>query len=74
MDEAWLAGISAAAGAGLGIMGAPLTNLFLLGQRRAEAVYRTVQARRLIIEDLQAAYERISLHPTLGEWSESSPR
>lgn len=71
MDEAWLVGISATAGAGLGVLGTILTNLFLLGRRRAETVYQTVQAQRIIIEDLYEAYERVSRRSALEEWSEA---
>ncbi len=62
-------GISAVAGAGLGVLGTILANLFLVGQRRAEATYQIVQAQRMVIEDLRAGYERVSQWPALSEWS-----
>ena len=69
MDEPWVLGISAVAGAGLGVLGTILANLFLVGQRRPEATYQIVQAQRMVIDDLRAGYERVSQRPALSEWS-----
>ena len=57
MDEPWVLGVTALAGAGLGVLGTILANLFAVGQRRAEATYQIVLAQRMVIEDLRAAYE-----------------
>lgn len=73
MGDVWLVAISASVGAGIGILGTLLTNLFLVGQRRAAAVYRIVQAQRLVIEDLQAAYESGGRRPAVGDWVERFP-
>lgn len=71
MDEPWVPGISALAGAGSGVLGTILANLFLVGQRRAEATYQIVQAQRMVIEDLRAAYEIPWRPSTVSEWSGS---
>ena len=73
MDDLWLIAASAAAGAGVGVLGTVLTNLFLVGQRRAQATYQVVQAQHLVIKDLRAAYEGVLENPALKEWLNSPP-
>ena len=64
--------ISAAVGAGVGVLGTILANLFLVGQRRAEATYQIVQAQRIVIEDLRDAYEKMLQRPALSKLSKWS--
>ncbi len=72
MDEPWVLVISAAVGAGVGVLGNNSCNLFLVGQRRAEATHQIVRAQRIVIEDLRDAYEKMLQRPALSKLSKWS--
>lgn len=63
--------LSAAVGAGVGVIGTILTNLFLIGQRRAKTTRQIVQAQRVVIEDLREAYEKAAQNSGLNRWRDS---